>query len=192
MSIIVDNLRSRPPSDVGNEAAANEIERLTAEVADLKKKLISGFYEEEYPQYSQGEVTHELQDIATAEEVNGLVTKIKELKEQLAARAARIDEILRNLHQYRDDPFIEAAIRFAQDDLTTLREHEARLLEEMAEKLDIEIQNLPNPTTYTSDHFISKCDEVKRLTAVVASLEDRAVVRCQQILIKEASSRRTK
>lgn len=171
-----------------------DTERLAADIANLKKKLISGFYENEYPQYTQGEATHELQETATAEEVNGLVTKIRELKDQLAAREAYIEKIKWDACgcDLMNGYICSLHTNVSAVPLKALREHEARLLEEMAEKLDIEIQNLPNPTTYTSDHFISKCDEVKRLTAVVASLEDRAVVRCQQILIKEASSRRTK
>ena len=46
------------------------------------KNEIWGFYEEEYPFYTQGDYIHsELSSLATAEEVNGLVRKIKGLEQ---------------------------------------------------------------------------------------------------------------
>lgn len=47
-------------------------------IEEAKKKQISGFYEEQYPSYEQGEPHHELQSLVTAEECNRLVDKIKE------------------------------------------------------------------------------------------------------------------
>jgi len=41
---------------------------------------VSGFYEEARPVYTQGPPTHELQDLVTAEEANGLIEKIVELE----------------------------------------------------------------------------------------------------------------
>lgn len=64
------------------------------------------------------------------DEIERLTQELAQAKEQLAAREARISEILSNLHQYKDDPFIEAAVRFTQDDLLILREHEAKVLKE--------------------------------------------------------------
>lgn len=52
-------------------------------IATLKSRLISGFYEEELPQFSQGEPTHELQELVTAEEVSGYVQRIAALREAL-------------------------------------------------------------------------------------------------------------
>lgn len=53
-----------------------------AERDRLNKQLISGFYEEQYPSYKQGAPTHELESLATADEVNGLVRTIQKLHEQ--------------------------------------------------------------------------------------------------------------
>lgn len=58
----------------------------------LKSKLIAGFYEEEVPQFQQGEATHELQDLVTAEEVTGYVTHIKKLRDGLVRLRAGITE----------------------------------------------------------------------------------------------------
>ena len=44
-----------------------------------RAQLIAGFYEEEVPQFQQGEATHELQSIVTAVEVTGYVQRIKQL-----------------------------------------------------------------------------------------------------------------
>lgn len=49
-------------------------------IEEAKKKQISGFYEEQYPSYEQGEPHHELQSLVTAAECNALVAKIKEHK----------------------------------------------------------------------------------------------------------------
>lgn len=73
---------------------------------------------------------------AMQDQITRLTAENTDLKKQLTAREARIAEIQRNLHQYRDDPYIEGAVRcFTQDDLTILREHEARLLEGLAKEL---------------------------------------------------------
>ena len=72
-------------------------------------------------------------EVVDADFARQLERELAQAKEQLAAREARISEILSNLHQYKDDPFIEAAVRFTQDDLLILREHEAKVLEEAAE-----------------------------------------------------------
>jgi hypothetical protein len=46
-------------------------------IKQMQSLLISGFYEEEFPFYEQGKPHHELQSIATAEELNNLVGKLK-------------------------------------------------------------------------------------------------------------------
>ena len=107
MNKIVENLRNLQPSDVGNEAAACEIERLTAEVASLK--------------------------------------------EQLAAREARIQSMRSDIqsvlcdhdgepcfHGSPGDRRIISDLLEARDDTPFLHEHEARLLEEMARRINDE------------------------------------------------------
>jgi len=65
------------------KAAFKTISALQAELAEAKHKQVSGFYEEQYPHYKQGEPHHELQQLVTAEECNGLVSKIKTLRTAL-------------------------------------------------------------------------------------------------------------
>lgn len=57
----------------------DELEKI---VADHEKELIYGFYEEEHPQYSQGPQKSEIQELATASEINGLVKKLKDMTEK--------------------------------------------------------------------------------------------------------------
>jgi len=45
---------------------------------------ISGFYEKEYPDYTQGAPTHELQSVVTAAEVNNLLQSLIKTEEELA------------------------------------------------------------------------------------------------------------
>ena len=66
-------------------AKDKEIESLKAQLAEARGQMVSGFYGEEIPEYAQGAPTHELQEILTAEEANGLVKKIVELRKRLAA-----------------------------------------------------------------------------------------------------------
>jgi DNA repair exonuclease SbcCD ATPase subunit len=54
-----------------------------AEIATLKKMIVSGFYEDEIPTYKQGFPTHELEEAVTAESCTGLVNKIIALKERV-------------------------------------------------------------------------------------------------------------
>ena len=54
---------------------------MSEEIKKLKSQLISGFYEDQFPVYTQGEPNHELQELVTASECNGLVDKIKLLSE---------------------------------------------------------------------------------------------------------------
>lgn len=53
-------------------------------IEELQGQLIWGFYEEEEPEYTQGsEKLHELHELVTAEECNGLVKTIKETQERV-------------------------------------------------------------------------------------------------------------
>lgn len=54
-------------------------------IAEIQAKAVWGFYEEEHPQYRQGQPTHELESEVTADECNGLVAKIASLESQLGA-----------------------------------------------------------------------------------------------------------
>jgi protein-tyrosine-phosphatase len=58
-------------------------ESTVAAITRLKSQLISGFYEEEIPQFTQGEPTHELQELVTAEEVTSYVQRLVELRKAL-------------------------------------------------------------------------------------------------------------
>lgn len=53
---------------------------------------VYGFYEGEYPVYSD-DLTHELQSPADAEELNGLVATIKELRAELEALRAEMSKV---------------------------------------------------------------------------------------------------
>ena len=58
------------------------VEELETENAQLRKQIVYGFYENEFPEYTQG-TCHELSEPITAEEANGLVRKLMEAREQL-------------------------------------------------------------------------------------------------------------
>ena len=62
-------------------ACADRIEHLQSELTELRQQVISGFYEDEFPSYAQGVPTHELQDVMTAAEANGLIKMIKKLRQ---------------------------------------------------------------------------------------------------------------
>ena len=64
-------------------------------------EVVSGFYEDEYPVYTDGPPTHELQDVVTAEELNGLVGKLIEAQAIIDQQAARIAELQLDADRYR-------------------------------------------------------------------------------------------
>jgi|HubBroStandDraft_5_1064220.scaffolds.fasta_scaffold186146_3 hypothetical protein len=68
-------------NSVGDDeyATAAEIIWLRDRVSDLEKQVISGFYEEEIPQFRQGCPRHELEELVTAEEVQHYVDRITKL-----------------------------------------------------------------------------------------------------------------
>lgn len=66
------------------------ITELETENAALKAQVISGFYEEEVPQFTQGIPTHELQSVVTAQEVTGYVSIVKSKDNEIR----RLNEIL--------------------------------------------------------------------------------------------------
>ena len=66
--------------EVAHDDHLDEIEALKTRVKELEAQIISGFYEDRVPQYSQGAPTHELQEVATAEEVNHLVSVIERFR----------------------------------------------------------------------------------------------------------------
>lgn len=49
-------------------------------IKELESQIISGFYENEFPEYYQGIPNHELLSIVTAEELNNLVKRLGEPK----------------------------------------------------------------------------------------------------------------
>jgi uncharacterized protein YjiS (DUF1127 family) len=58
--------------------AENEVRALEIELDETKRQIVSGFYEDETPLYTQGTPTMELQSVMTADECNGLVAKLRE------------------------------------------------------------------------------------------------------------------
>lgn len=82
-NFIKTNFKGEPSrsEDVGDTAV-----RLLTHLRDVEAQLISGFYEEKYPIYSQGNLTHELQELMTAEEATDLVSRIKTLQSNLRER----------------------------------------------------------------------------------------------------------
>ena len=68
---------------------------LIAAVEALQGQLIWGFYEEEVPEYIQGsEKLHELHELVTADECNGLVKTIKTLRMQKVELAEHLDKTI--------------------------------------------------------------------------------------------------
>jgi hypothetical protein len=61
---------------------------LAKESIELRGKVISGFYAEQYPSYAQGMPTHELQEFATAEELNAIVERLQKLENAVSLSAA--------------------------------------------------------------------------------------------------------
>ena len=60
-----------------------EYNKLKNSVA-FEEDIVSGFWENEYPEFRQGIPTHGLEDILTADQANGLVQTIKRLEEEIA------------------------------------------------------------------------------------------------------------
>lgn len=81
-------------SDVTGQGQARVRQRQRAveiekKLEETEKLLVSGFYvDREYPHYCQGPPTTELQSVITAEEANGLVSRIHEL--EMTLHQARI------------------------------------------------------------------------------------------------------
>lgn len=65
---------------ISRDATVQLLESKLKEALDCQ---VSGFYEEQHPQYSQGPPTHELQDLATAAELNALVKYVQQLENLL-------------------------------------------------------------------------------------------------------------
>lgn len=71
------------------------------EIEWLREHIVSGFYEEEYPIYTQGLPEMELQSVVTADELNGLVARIS-----ILSRKTDLNEFLdvfKELAQLMDD-----------------------------------------------------------------------------------------
>lgn len=86
-------IRGAHESLKGLMTVQQDLTRIAIEQCDLaKSRQIAGFYEEEVPQFEQGEPHHELQSLVTAEEVTGYVTKIKTLRDGLVRLRAGITE----------------------------------------------------------------------------------------------------
>ena len=59
-----------------------ELEALRLEVVQLRKMVISGFFEEEIPTFRQGYPEHELEDVITATFVTGLVAIVERCRKE--------------------------------------------------------------------------------------------------------------
>ena len=70
------------------DAKPNTVKYLQRELDAHEKEKIYGFYEDTHPHYYQGPQQSEIQELATAKEINGLVAKIKEREEENAKLAA--------------------------------------------------------------------------------------------------------
>ena len=77
----------RCPKDIVSELAATK-----AALAESEGQIISGFYEDEVPHYSQGAPEHELQSVVTALEVQGLVQRIISNRERAEQAEAKLAE----------------------------------------------------------------------------------------------------
>lgn len=110
-----------------------------------------------------------------ADEVKRLTAEVTDLKEQLTAREARIKQ----LKKFVTPEQVKFSGLDLQDNLEALREHDARLLEEMVNVLGCEHQDLPKSLQTV-------------LNPPITEYENRTVIRCQNVLLREATARRTK
>lgn len=72
-------------------------------ISDLEAQLVYGFYEDEYPVYTNlAEAHSELSSVVTVDELNGLVSTIKTLKAQLTAANGRNAELNTDIQTISD------------------------------------------------------------------------------------------
>jgi hypothetical protein len=80
---IIERLRGSSIVFMTIEQGTMFLNEVANKIEELQGQLIWGFYEEEIPEYTQGsEKLHELHELVTAEECNGLVKTIKETRER--------------------------------------------------------------------------------------------------------------
>lgn len=72
-----------------SSAAMRELAMLE-EIRRLREELVSGFYEDDVPMFTQGRPVHELQSVVTAEECTGYVTKISMLRQRMQELARQL------------------------------------------------------------------------------------------------------
>lgn len=113
-----------------------------ATAEELREQLIWGFYEEEAPEYQQGGSPHELHELVTAEECNGLV-------ENIAALRARVVEV---------EGEIEQAIKWQQFYMNKADAAEASMVE-MAGALE-KIMDMMHPITTRCEEVLAKLDSL--------------------------------
>lgn len=74
--------------------------RVTGKLADaFEQDVISGFYEEEIPQFRQGTPQHELESVVTAEEVTAYVQKIAWQTDRIKALEAEVEHQINDSQQ---------------------------------------------------------------------------------------------
>ena len=78
------------------EMFEKKVHELEQERDKLKAQLISGFYEDEYPIYTQGEPVMNLQSLANAQEINNLVQMLKNKVTEIDKLREKIDQLHRN------------------------------------------------------------------------------------------------
>lgn len=100
--------------DLLAEASAQLRDRHEADarrIEELEKQIIFGFYEEEFPSYSQGPQQSEIQDLMTAVEANGMAKTIHENAAELSRLRAENEKLREAL-----EPFGKEADRYDPDE----------------------------------------------------------------------------
>jgi hypothetical protein len=71
-------------SMLGYRRTSSLLSRAADELDRVEKLVVSGFYENELPQFVQGEPTHELQDVVTADQMDKLYAELRSIRAELA------------------------------------------------------------------------------------------------------------
>jgi hypothetical protein len=71
----MEALQEKPPVP-----AEERVIQLEAQVADLEKRVVSGFWHDDYPSFRQGIPTHEVEEDLTAGQANSIVERLRKLE----------------------------------------------------------------------------------------------------------------
>jgi hypothetical protein len=69
-------------------------ERAKARIDELESKLIYSLYEERFPSYEQGPQKSEIQELVTADQVNGMIDALKIKSETISALSSALQDYM--------------------------------------------------------------------------------------------------